>query len=114
MSGTPTILPLIADSQKHAVNPADSATRTHASIATTKAQEENRESTTAPILDFFPQDITLHQGDRSQVESNRSPPLSSSTTENLLQNDKSPVDSDRSPEENNFVVTTRSKSGEGN
>ncbi|KAI5353666.1 hypothetical protein L3X38_006560 [Prunus dulcis] len=36
MSGTPTILPLIADSQKHAINPADPTTRTHASIATTK------------------------------------------------------------------------------
>ncbi|KAI5326946.1 hypothetical protein L3X38_026342 [Prunus dulcis] len=39
------------------------------------AHEENRESTTAPILDFFPQDVTLHQTDRSPVESNRSPPL---------------------------------------
>ncbi|CAL8138099.1 unnamed protein product [Prunus armeniaca] len=36
MSGTPTILHLIVDSQKHAVNPADSATRTPASITTTK------------------------------------------------------------------------------
>ncbi|CAL9013187.1 unnamed protein product [Prunus brigantina] len=36
MSGTPTILHLIADSQKHAVNPVDPATRTHASITTTK------------------------------------------------------------------------------
>ncbi|KAI5323982.1 hypothetical protein L3X38_033055 [Prunus dulcis] len=36
MSGTPTILPLIADSQKHAVNLADPATQTHAYIATTK------------------------------------------------------------------------------
>ncbi|BBH02150.1 HXXXD-type acyl-transferase family protein [Prunus dulcis] len=35
MSGTPTILHLIADSQKHAVNPANSATRTPASITTT-------------------------------------------------------------------------------
>ncbi|CAL8165019.1 unnamed protein product [Prunus armeniaca] len=35
MSGTPTILSLIADSQKHAVNPADSATQPHASITTT-------------------------------------------------------------------------------
>ncbi|KAI5334453.1 hypothetical protein L3X38_024586 [Prunus dulcis] len=38
MSGTPMILPLIADSQKHAVNPADPATRTHAYIATTKGK----------------------------------------------------------------------------
>ncbi|CAL8157144.1 unnamed protein product [Prunus armeniaca] len=30
------ILPLIADSQKHAVNPADPAIQTHASLATTK------------------------------------------------------------------------------
>ncbi|CAL9005162.1 unnamed protein product [Prunus brigantina] len=36
MSGTPTILPLIANSQKHAVNLADPATRPHAYIATTK------------------------------------------------------------------------------
>ncbi|CAL2239857.1 unnamed protein product [Prunus armeniaca] len=36
MSRTPTILPLIANSQKHTVNPADSATRTHTSIVTTK------------------------------------------------------------------------------
>ncbi|KAI5349206.1 hypothetical protein L3X38_002093 [Prunus dulcis] len=36
MLGTPTILHLIADSQKHAVNPADPATRTPASITTTK------------------------------------------------------------------------------
>ncbi|KAI5346776.1 hypothetical protein L3X38_014655 [Prunus dulcis] len=36
MSGTPTILPLIADSQKHVVNPANPATRTRASIVTTK------------------------------------------------------------------------------
>ncbi|CAL8118660.1 unnamed protein product [Prunus armeniaca] len=36
MSRTPTILPLIANSQKHTVNPADSATRTHTSIITTK------------------------------------------------------------------------------
>ncbi|CAL2270407.1 unnamed protein product [Prunus armeniaca] len=62
--------------------------------------EENRESTTTPILDFVPQDVTLHQNDRLLVESNRSPPLSSSTTENLLQNDRSPADSDQSPEEN--------------
>ncbi|CAL9014209.1 unnamed protein product, partial [Prunus brigantina] len=34
---THTILHLIADSQKHAVNPADLATQTHASITTTKA-----------------------------------------------------------------------------
>ncbi|KAI5317748.1 hypothetical protein L3X38_037455 [Prunus dulcis] len=32
----PTILPFTANSQKHAVNPADSATRNHAFIATTK------------------------------------------------------------------------------
>ncbi|CAL8152711.1 unnamed protein product [Prunus armeniaca] len=37
MSGTLTILHLIADSQKHAVNPAAPATRTSASITTTKA-----------------------------------------------------------------------------
>ncbi|CAL2275705.1 unnamed protein product [Prunus armeniaca] len=36
MSGPPTILSLIADSQKHAVNYVDPVTRTHASIATTK------------------------------------------------------------------------------
>ncbi|KAI5352092.1 hypothetical protein L3X38_004983 [Prunus dulcis] len=36
MSGAPTILTLIVDSQKHAINPANSATWTHASIATTK------------------------------------------------------------------------------
>ncbi|CAL2270443.1 unnamed protein product [Prunus armeniaca] len=36
MSRTPMILPLIADSKKHAVNPAGRATRTHTSIATTK------------------------------------------------------------------------------
>ncbi|CAL8991609.1 unnamed protein product [Prunus brigantina] len=60
----------------------------------------NRESIIAPILDVFPQDVTLHQNDRLPVESNRSPSLSSSTTENLLQNDRSLADSDRSPEEN--------------
>ncbi|KAI5339964.1 hypothetical protein L3X38_019238 [Prunus dulcis] len=59
------------------------------------AQEENRESTTALILDFFPQDVILHQNDRLLVESNRSPPLSSSTTENLLQNDWSPKKNDQ-------------------
>ncbi|CAL8167696.1 unnamed protein product [Prunus armeniaca] len=36
MSRTPMILPLIADSKKHAVNPAGRATRTHTSIATTE------------------------------------------------------------------------------
>ncbi|CAL2252854.1 unnamed protein product [Prunus armeniaca] len=36
MSGSPTILSFIAYSQKHAVNPANSATRTRASITTTK------------------------------------------------------------------------------
>ncbi|KAI5326945.1 hypothetical protein L3X38_026341 [Prunus dulcis] len=36
MSGPLTILSLFADSQKHEVNPADSATRTRASIATAK------------------------------------------------------------------------------
>ncbi|CAL9005991.1 unnamed protein product [Prunus brigantina] len=36
MSRTPTILPLIADSKKHVINPADPTTRTHAFIATTK------------------------------------------------------------------------------
>ncbi|CAL2246759.1 unnamed protein product [Prunus armeniaca] len=36
MLGTPTILHLIANSQKHAVNPADPATQTLASITTTK------------------------------------------------------------------------------
>ncbi|CAL2232979.1 unnamed protein product [Prunus armeniaca] len=36
MSGTPTILHLIADSQKHVVTPAYPATRTPASIITTK------------------------------------------------------------------------------
>ncbi|KAI5314761.1 hypothetical protein L3X38_043937 [Prunus dulcis] len=40
------------------------------------------------------------KNDRLPVESNRSPPLSSSTTENLLQNDRSPADSDWAPEEN--------------
>ncbi|KAI5352943.1 hypothetical protein L3X38_005835 [Prunus dulcis] len=62
--------------------------------------EENRESTTAPILDFFPQYVTLHQNDRLPVESNQSPPLSSSTTENLLQNNRLPADSDRLPKKN--------------
>ncbi|CAL9006017.1 unnamed protein product, partial [Prunus brigantina] len=36
MSRNPTILPLIADSKKHVINPADPTTRTHAFIATTK------------------------------------------------------------------------------
>ncbi|KAI5328105.1 hypothetical protein L3X38_027501 [Prunus dulcis] len=36
MSRTPTILPFILDSKKHVINLADPATRTHASIATTK------------------------------------------------------------------------------
>ncbi|CAL2271615.1 unnamed protein product [Prunus armeniaca] len=34
--GNPTILPLIADSQKHTISHVDSATQTHASITTTK------------------------------------------------------------------------------
>ncbi|CAL9009512.1 unnamed protein product, partial [Prunus brigantina] len=63
------------------------------------AQEENQESTTAPILNFFPHDVTLHQNDWSPVESNRSPPLSSSNPENLLQNDRLPADRDQSLEE---------------
>ncbi|KAI5336987.1 hypothetical protein L3X38_016256 [Prunus dulcis] len=37
MSGTPTILPFIADSQKHAVTPTNPATLTHAYIATIKS-----------------------------------------------------------------------------
>ncbi|CAL8117244.1 unnamed protein product [Prunus armeniaca] len=36
MSNPPTILSLLADSQKHAVNPTEQDTRAHASIATTK------------------------------------------------------------------------------
>ncbi|CAL8999933.1 unnamed protein product [Prunus brigantina] len=44
MSGTLMILPLIADSQKHAVNPADMATRTYASIATTKGSTFHKSS----------------------------------------------------------------------
>ncbi|KAI5322146.1 hypothetical protein L3X38_031218 [Prunus dulcis] len=43
---------------------------------------------------FFPQGVTLHQSDLSPVERNRSPPLSSSTTETLLQNDQSPEEND--------------------
>ncbi|CAL2225705.1 unnamed protein product [Prunus armeniaca] len=39
-------------------------------------------------------DVTLHQNDRSPVESNQSPPFSSSTIENLLQNYPLPKEND--------------------
>ncbi|CAL8138741.1 unnamed protein product [Prunus armeniaca] len=39
MSGTHTILHLIADSQKYAVNPVDLATQTPSSITTTKVDQ---------------------------------------------------------------------------
>ncbi|KAI5310930.1 hypothetical protein L3X38_045479 [Prunus dulcis] len=59
------------------------------------AHEENRESTTAPILDFFPQEVTLHHSALSPAESNWLAPFSSSTTDNLLQNDWSPEENDQ-------------------
>ncbi|KAI5350718.1 hypothetical protein L3X38_003609 [Prunus dulcis] len=47
MLGTPTILHLIADSQKHVVNPADPATQTPASITTTKGSTFHTSSKTS-------------------------------------------------------------------
>ncbi|CAL2256001.1 unnamed protein product [Prunus armeniaca] len=43
MSRTPTILPLIANLKKHTINPANLATWTHASIATTKGHPRRKD-----------------------------------------------------------------------
>ncbi|CAL8152106.1 unnamed protein product [Prunus armeniaca] len=81
MSGTPTILPLIVDSKKNVVNPADPATRTHASIATTKGSTFHTSSQkSAWIIESGATDhMTL---DPSQLISRKSSTLSSVSNAN--------------------------------
>ncbi|KAI5355238.1 hypothetical protein L3X38_008133 [Prunus dulcis] len=75
MSGTPTILSLIADSQKHAINPADPTIWTRASITTTKGSSFHTSSQKAAwIIDSGATDHMTF--DHSQLISLKSSTLS--------------------------------------
>ncbi|KAI5314968.1 hypothetical protein L3X38_044144 [Prunus dulcis] len=123
MLGPLTIFSLIADSQKHAVTPADSATRTRASIAAPKDILMGKKISCGTrrgklyYLDWAPYGETkvgqafttrgtcsggergCHSASKGLVASGKQPvtALSSSNTKNMLQNDRSPIDSDRLP-----------------
>ncbi|CAL2255062.1 unnamed protein product [Prunus armeniaca] len=81
MLGAPTILPFIADSKKNAVNPADLATRTHASIATTKGSTFKTLSQKSPWI--INSGATDHMTfDPSQLISRKSSTLSAMSNAN--------------------------------
>ncbi|KAI5339119.1 hypothetical protein L3X38_018391 [Prunus dulcis] len=76
MSRTPTILHLIADSQKHVVNPADPATRTPASITTTKGSTFHTSSkNSAWIIDLGATDHMTFDPDQLINRKSFTPPV---------------------------------------